>query len=32
MPGWLSFIKISKGEYLTIDKKKDINVMLANIR
>lgn len=32
MPGWLSVIKIPKGEYITIDKKKDINVMLDNIK
>lgn len=32
MPGWLSFIKITKGEYITMDKKKDINVLLGNLK
>ncbi|GBN01834.1 DNA replication factor Cdt1 [Araneus ventricosus] len=29
-PGWLTFVKIPKGTYITIDKKKNINDMLAN--
>ncbi|GFT39947.1 DNA replication factor Cdt1 [Nephila pilipes] len=30
-PGWLTFIQIPKGVYITIDKKRNINEMLANI-
>ncbi|KAF8786503.1 DNA replication factor Cdt1-like [Argiope bruennichi] len=29
-PGWLTFVKIPKGTYITIDKKRNINDMLAN--
>ncbi|XP_054712028.1 DNA replication factor Cdt1-like [Uloborus diversus] len=31
-PGWISFIKIPKGDYITMDKTKDINVMLSNVK
>ncbi|GFQ94502.1 DNA replication factor Cdt1 [Trichonephila clavata] len=30
-PGWLTFIQIPKGLYITIDKKRNINEMLANL-